>query len=122
MKRLRPSATARVPGNGPPVTAESPPETGARDQVEGNRVPRWGSLASSGLPLAVSVPSTTQLLEPRPSERAPGRMSRTTGSPLDSEAKNARARLGAPGGARRGVPGASLDPSGPPPTEPCAES
>ena len=34
-------------------------------------MPRCGSLASSGLPLAVSVPSTTQLFEPSASSRPP---------------------------------------------------
>jgi hypothetical protein len=79
--RLRPSAIAGVPGNVPPMTSKSPAETCARYHVDGSRVPRCGSLARSGLPLAVSVPSTTQLLEPRPSVDAPVRKSRTRGSP-----------------------------------------
>src|SRR4249920_2706858 len=90
MKRLRPSATAGVPGNVPPITSKSPAETCARYQVDGRRVPRCGSLASSGLPLAVRVPSTTQLLEPSPSVRVLVRKSRTEGSPGETAAMNAR--------------------------------
>jgi hypothetical protein len=49
-------------------------------------------LASIGLPLAVSVPSTTQLFEPIASVRAPpSRKSLTVGSPDDSAWKSAAA-------------------------------
>src|SRR6059036_3855173 len=64
MKRLRPSATAGAPGSVAPMVSKSPPETCARYQVDGSRALRCGSFASIGLPLAVSVPSTTQLFEP----------------------------------------------------------
>src|SRR4051812_40732508 len=90
MKRLRPRATAGVPGNVPPMTSKSPAEMCARYQVEGRRVPRWGSLASSGLPLADSVPSTTQLFDPSPSVDGPLRKSRTRGSPVETADMNAR--------------------------------
>ena len=57
-------------------------ETCARYQVDGSRVPRCGSLASSGLPVAVSVPSTTQLFEPSPrSSRYRRERRATAGSP-----------------------------------------
>src|SRR5712692_2212359 len=83
MKRLRPSATAGAPGSVAPIVSKSPPETCARYQVDGSRALKCGSLASIGLPLAVSVPSTTQLFEPSASVRAPPEMnSRTNGSPV----------------------------------------
>src|SRR5438874_10905400 len=84
MKRLRPSATAGAPGSVAPMVSKSPPETCARYQVDGSRALRCGSFASIGLPLAVSVPSTTQLFEPSASLAAPpSRKSRTVGSPFD---------------------------------------
>src|SRR4051812_46584396 len=84
MKRLRPSATAGAPGSVAPIISKSPPDTCARYHVDGNRALRCGSLASSGLPLAVMVPSTTQLFEPSPSVAAPpSSTSRTNGSPAD---------------------------------------
>src|SRR5579872_2028015 len=85
MKRLRPSATAGAPGSVAPMISKSPPVTWARYHVDGIRALRCGSLASIGLPDAVIVPSTTQLLDPRPSVAAPAsRKSRTVGSPIDS--------------------------------------
>src|SRR5436190_14450259 len=84
MKRLRPSAMAGAPGSVAPTTSKSGADTCARYHVDGSRVPRCGSFASSGLPLAVSVPSTTQLLEPRPSAVPARRKSATVGSPTDS--------------------------------------
>src|SRR5437660_3106074 len=85
MKRLRPSATAGAPGSVAPVISKSPPVTCARYHVDGSRALRCGSLASIGLPLAVSVPSTTQLFDPIASARAPPRRkSLTVGSPVDS--------------------------------------
>src|SRR4051812_42632773 len=85
MNRLRPSATAGAPGKVAPMISKSPPFTCARYHVEGTRALRWGSLASIGLPLAVSVPSTTQLFEPSASLVAPpSRKARTSGSPADS--------------------------------------
>ena len=71
MNRLRPSTTAGVPGIVAPIVSKSPPATCTRYQVEGSRVLRCGSLASSGLPLAVSVPSTTQLFDPSASVTVP---------------------------------------------------
>src|SRR5262245_62317160 len=44
-------------------------------------VPRCGSFASSGLPVALNVPSTTQLFDPSPSKVPPSRRSRTNGLP-----------------------------------------
>lgn len=35
-------------------------------QTEGSEADRWGSLASSGLPVMVWLPETTQELEPMP--------------------------------------------------------
>ena len=64
MKRLRPIATAGVPGSVAPMTSKSPADRCARYQSDGICAPRCGSLASSGLPLAVIVPSTTQLFDP----------------------------------------------------------
>ena len=90
MKRLRPSATAGAPGRVAPAISKSPPLMCARYHVDGSRAPRWGSLASIGLPLAVSVPSTTQLFDPIPSVRAPpSRKSLTVLSPDDSAWKSA---------------------------------
>src|SRR5262245_47606751 len=67
MNRLRPSATAGAPGSVAPMISKSPPTRCARYQVDGSRVPRCGSLARSGFPVVVIVPSTTQLFEPMPS-------------------------------------------------------
>ena len=51
-------------------------------QVEGTRVPRCGSLASSGFPEAVRVPSTTQLFDPSDSVAPPpSRKSAASGTP-----------------------------------------
>src|SRR5207237_9872673 len=88
--RLRPSATAGVPGSVAPMTSKSPADRWARYQIEGSLVPRCGSLARSGRPLEVSVPSITQLFDPSASDVAlPNRRSRTVGSPavrLDARA------------------------------------
>src|SRR5712692_9013419 len=84
MKRLRPRTTAGVPGSVPPITSKSPADMWARYQVDGSRVPRCGSLARSGLPEAVIVPSTTQLFEPNASAVAPPRRKAlTVGKPVD---------------------------------------
>src|SRR5262245_23775912 len=97
MNLLRPSATAGVPGSVAPMISKSPPLTCARYHVDGSRVPRWGSLARSGLPLAVNVPSTTQLFEPIASVDAdPSRKSRTAGEPCESVVLK-RARIDASG-------------------------
>src|SRR5205807_6986770 len=89
MYLLRPMATAGTPGSVAPITSKSPADMCARYHVDGARVPRCGSLASSGLPLAVSVPSTTQLFEPSASDAAPPRSkSRTAGEPCDRVAAN----------------------------------
>src|SRR4051812_50210910 len=72
------------------MISKSPPVTCARYHVDGSRAPRCGSLASIGLPLAVSVPSTTQLFEPIASARAPPRRkSLTAASPPASARVNA---------------------------------
>src|SRR5262245_41272049 len=85
MKRLRPMATAGVPGSVAPIMSKSPAETCARYHVDGAFELRCGSLASSGLPLALSVPSTTQLFEPSASTRElPRRTLDTLGSPAES--------------------------------------
>src|SRR5438105_1610223 len=64
------------------MTSKSAAETWARYHVDGVFALRWGSFASSGLPLAVRVPSTTQLFDPSASVRAgPSRKSVTAGSP-----------------------------------------
>src|SRR5262245_65667256 len=90
MKRLRPSATAGAPGSVAPMTSKSGADRCARYQVEGTRVPRCGSLASSGFPEAVSVPSTTQLFEPSASVLPPRRRkSRASGTPPDNAAAQA---------------------------------
>ncbi len=64
MNLLRPMATAGAPGSVAPMTSKSPADRCARYQSDGTCAPRCGSLASSGLPDAVIVPSTTQLFEP----------------------------------------------------------
>jgi hypothetical protein len=64
MNLLRPIATAGAPGSVAPITSKSPADRCARYQSDGICAPRCGSLASIGLPDAVIVPSTTQLLEP----------------------------------------------------------
>src|SRR5712692_538456 len=85
MNRLRPRATAGAPGSVAPITSKSPAEISARYQVVGRCALRCGSLARRGLPLAVSVPSTTQLFEPIDSVVVPpSRKSRTAGSPRDT--------------------------------------
>src|SRR5262249_54424056 len=60
---------------------------------------------SSGLPLAVSVPSTTQLFDPIASARElPNRSAATVGSPDDSARSNASLHWpGEPGWADRSV-------------------
>src|SRR5215475_4432540 len=65
MNRLRPMTTAGVPGSVAPMTSNSPAERCARYHNDGICASRCGSLARSGLPDSVIVPSTTQLLEPR---------------------------------------------------------
>src|SRR3954463_2235448 len=64
MYLLRPIATAGAPGSVAPITSKSPADRCARYHSDGICAPRCGSLASSGLPDAVIVPSTTQLLDP----------------------------------------------------------
>jgi hypothetical protein len=49
-------------------------------QTDGIDADRCGSLASSGLPLAVCSPATTHELEPRPSRSAPPRVPGTAAS------------------------------------------
>src|SRR5947208_16895772 len=84
MKRLRPMAMAGVPGSVAPIASNSPPETCARYQVDGAFELKCGSLASIGLPVALRVPSTTQLLEPSVSPRTPpSRKSATEALPVD---------------------------------------
>src|SRR6185312_5238082 len=64
MYLFRPMTTAGAPGSVAPMTSKSPADRCARYQSDGICASRCGSLASSGLPDAVIVPSTTQLLEP----------------------------------------------------------
>src|SRR3954469_21548662 len=86
MNRLRPRTTAGAPGSVAPMISKSPPDTCARYQVDGTCALRCGSLASSGLPDAVNVPSTTQLFEPSASADAPPRRMRLiSGSPPASD-------------------------------------
>src|SRR5215467_5235126 len=65
MNLLRPMTTAGVPGSVAPMTSNSPADKCARYHNDGICASRCGSFARSGLPVAVIVPSTTQLLEPR---------------------------------------------------------
>ena len=69
--RCGPSTMKGTPGSVPPTTLPCGVETCARYHSAGACRPRCGSLASSGLPLTVRAPSTTQLLEPTASS-APG--------------------------------------------------
>jgi hypothetical protein len=70
---VRPSTTEGVPGKVAPITSSAfwPLAAGAfsraKYQIAGAPSARCGSLASSGLPLCVCVPDTTQSLEPTPS-------------------------------------------------------
>src|SRR5882672_12405138 len=61
---LCPSTTVGTPGSVPPTTLPAGVDTCARYQSAGACNPRCGSLASSGLPLSLRDPATTQLLEP----------------------------------------------------------
>ena len=84
MKRFRPMATAGAPGSVAPITSKSPADMCARYQSDGTCVPRCGSLARSGFPLAVRVPSTTQLFDPSASALVPpSSRPRTDPSPPD---------------------------------------
>src|SRR5262245_4639302 len=65
MNLLRPMTTAGVQGRVAPMTSNSPEDTCARYHNAIICASRCGAFASSGLPEAVIVPSTTQLLEPR---------------------------------------------------------
>src|SRR5215467_1439008 len=69
MNLFRPMTTAGAPGSGAPMTSKSPADKCARYHKDGICASRCGSLARSGLPVAVSVPSTSQLLEPRAEPR-----------------------------------------------------
>ena len=102
MKRLRPIAMAGAPGSVAPMTSKSPAERCARYQSEGIWAPRCGSLASSGLPEAVIVPSTTQLFDPS----APPR----PGSRADAKASDHDAAVDPGGPARAAVTPACLEP------------
>src|SRR3954467_476535 len=82
MYLLRPITTAGAPGSVAPITSKSPAERCARYHSDGICASRCGSLASSGLPEAVIVPSTTQLLEPRAED---GRKRSTTEDTEDTE-------------------------------------
>ncbi|MCY1365540.1 hypothetical protein D9M69_523890 [compost metagenome] len=70
---VRPSTTKGVPGSVAPITFMPlmPPASGAcrcaKYQMAGALRPRCGSLASSGWPVSLREPATTQLLEPLPS-------------------------------------------------------
>src|SRR6185437_1990905 len=50
------------PGSVAPTAFTAPPDTCARYHTDGTPAPRWGSLASTGLPVAVREPCRTQLL------------------------------------------------------------
>src|SRR6185436_181379 len=95
MNRFRPSATAGAPGKVAPMISKPPPVTCARYHVDGSRAPRCGSLASIGLPLAVRVPSTTQLLEPIVSARAPPKRKPPTATSPERARMNAARADGA---------------------------
>src|SRR5262245_49409901 len=56
-------------------------------------VPRCGSFASSGLPVALNVPSTTQLFDPNASKVPPSRRSRTNGLPDETALVTPAAQL-----------------------------
>src|SRR5581483_4625294 len=63
MRRLWPISGKGRPGMVTPVDSKSSPATTwAWYQIDGALGGRWGSLQSMGRPLAVMVPSTTQLL------------------------------------------------------------
>src|SRR5262245_6131363 len=113
MKRLRPSATAGAPGSVAPITSKPGAEMCARYHVDGSRVPRGGSLASSGLPLAVRVPSTTQLFDPSPSPVPACRKSATAGLPPESAARTAPSTSVAADGVEPGPDEAGPDEAGP---------
>src|SRR5262249_29709235 len=82
------------------MISKSPPATCTRYHVDGNRALRCGAVASIGLPLAVIVPSTTQLFDPIASVRAlPARSAATVASPEDRARANASLHEpGGPGG------------------------
>src|SRR5438067_7274995 len=96
MNQLRPSTTAGPPGSVAPTTSTSPAERCARYQIDGRRVPRCGSLASSGLPVAVSAPSTTQLFEPSASVVPPSSRLATAELPPDKPRANAADQVSGP--------------------------
>src|SRR3990170_3656650 len=68
---VRPKKTAGSPAYAVPATSNEPPERCASYQHETAPKAMWGSLATIGLPDAVRVPATTQLLLPRPSSGSP---------------------------------------------------
>ena len=75
MSALWPMMTPGTPANENPQTSNGQAAETVRQcrpfwyQMPGMEVPRWGSLASSGLPVVVFEPATTHELEPMPSPR-----------------------------------------------------
>src|SRR6516164_6997258 len=53
-----------TPGSVPPTMLPRGDDTCAKYQSDGACNPRWGSFASSGLPVSLRAPDTTQLSEP----------------------------------------------------------
>src|SRR4051794_1121998 len=75
MAWLWPMMTPGIPAKVKPATSNGHAAETARQcspvwyQMLGIEVPWWGSFASSGLPVVVLDPATTQELEPMPSPR-----------------------------------------------------
>ncbi len=64
IRRLWPISTIGTPGKEKPATSNRPAWSPFSYQTEGMSSWRWVSLASIGLPVAVRLPWTTQLLLP----------------------------------------------------------
>src|SRR5437016_11069370 len=64
MRSLCPAATPGTPGSPAPITFQPGPTRCVRYRNDGLPRYRCGSFASSGLPVVVNAPLTTQLLEP----------------------------------------------------------
>ena len=67
MLSVLPSTTAGMPGRVAPITLIPGASRRAKYHSAGADKPKCGSLARSGLPLAVRLPLSAQLLEPIPS-------------------------------------------------------
>jgi hypothetical protein len=67
MRSLRPSRIPGTPGSVAPIASSPGAVSCAKYHTGGAVRPRCGSFASSGLPLALRLPLTTQLFDPAPS-------------------------------------------------------